>query len=108
MLQRFNNLQPCSHCALGIVLVCLGIAKVHQQPISQILGDTAPIRMDHASAGLLIRPHHLAPFFRVEFFRERGGAHQVTEHHRQLPPLGGVPSNIQRLGSRVCVLGAWY
>src|SRR5262249_41940509 len=39
-------------------------------------------------AGLLIGQDHLAQVFGVELLGQRGGAYQITEQHRQLPPLG--------------------
>ena len=66
-----------------------------------MLGDMSLIALDHGSAGLLIAVDHFAQFFRVELFRERGGTHQVTEHHGQLPPLAfGPRSREQGAGSQ--------
>ena len=45
----FQNAQPGAHGALGIVLMRLGIAKVHQQAIAQILRDM-PIKAPETSA----------------------------------------------------------
>jgi hypothetical protein len=66
----------------------LGIAKVDQQPIAQILSNMALEAGDHLGARLLIGPDHFAPVFRVELAGEHGGVHQVTEQHRQLAAFG--------------------
>ena len=93
-LHRLNNPQPGVHRPLRIIFVGGRIAEVHQQAIAQMLGDMALIAADHRGAGGLIGTHHLAVLFGIELLRERGRAHQVTEHHRQLPPLGGVQSRV--------------
>src|SRR5262245_53307481 len=69
-----------------------------------MLGNVAVIAPDYRGAGLLIRPHHLAQLLRVELGREGRGAHQITEHHRQLATLG-FASGGWRLGARAWGLG---
>src|SRR5262249_58088258 len=66
----------------------LGIAEVDQQPVAYVTSEVALKALDLLSAGLLIGQDHLAQVFRVELLSERGGAHQITEHHRELAPLG--------------------
>src|SRR5262245_35379651 len=66
----------------------LGIAEVDQEPVAHITGEIAVEAADLLGAGLLIGQDHLAQVFGVEFLGERGGAYQITEQHRQLPPLG--------------------
>ena len=52
--------QPGPHRPLGVIFVRLGIAKVDQQAIAEILRDMPLKAGDHLGAGLLIGPHHLA------------------------------------------------
>jgi hypothetical protein len=54
-----------------------------------MLGNMAVVAPDGIRASLLICTHYLAQLFGVELLRERGGAYQITKHHRQLPPFGG-------------------
>src|SRR5262245_22985763 len=42
---------------------------------------------DHGTA-LLVGPDYVSEFFGIELRGEGSGADQVTEHHRQLAPLG--------------------
>src|SRR5262249_54065577 len=65
----------------------LGIAEVDQQPVAYIAGEISLKAPNLLGTGLLVGQDHLAQVFGVKFFRERGGAHQITEHHRQLPAL---------------------
>ena len=66
----------------------LGIAKVDQQAIAEILGDMALKALDDLGAGRLVGPHHLAQVFGVELAGERGRVDQVTEQHRELAAFG--------------------
>jgi hypothetical protein len=73
---------------LRIILVGTGIAKVDEQPIPEILRDMSLIARNDLSTGLLVGAHDLTKLFRIELFGQHGGADEVTEHHRQLTPLG--------------------
>src|SRR5262249_19514597 len=64
------------------------VAKIHEEPITEILRDMALIAGDDLGAGLLIGPYHLTQVFRVEVAREDGGIHQVTEQHGELAAFG--------------------
>ena len=44
--------EPGPHGALGIVFMRLGIAKIDQQPIAQVLGDMPLEAPDHPGTGL--------------------------------------------------------
>ena len=61
-----DDAQPGPHRPLGVVFVRLGIAKVDQQAIAEILGDVAVKAVDHLGAGVLVGAHHLAQVFRVQ------------------------------------------
>jgi hypothetical protein len=82
----------CCHCRaeagaygpLGIIFVRLGIAKVDQQPIAEILGDMAVKTPDDLGTGGLVGLDHLAQVFRVHLAGERRGAYQVTGHDGEL------------------------
>src|ERR1051326_3515524 len=86
--------KPRAHGPLSVVLVRMGIAEIDQQGIPDIPRDIAVQVMNNFFAGHLIGLHDLAQLFGVELLREGGGADQVTEHHRQLPPLAGIPSSV--------------
>ena len=80
--------QPGPHGPLGVIFVRLGIAKVDQQAIAEVLGDMPLKALDHLGAGVLVGPHHLPQLFRVELAGERGRVHQVTEQHGELAAFG--------------------
>jgi hypothetical protein len=73
---------------VGVVFVGLRIAKVDQEPIPKILRDMAAVTLDHLLARGLVSTHDLAQVFWVQPTGKGGGIHQITEHHRQLPPFG--------------------
>ena len=80
--------RPGAHGPLGVVFMGLGIAKVHQQAIAEILRNIPVKALDDRGAGLLVGPHHLAQVFRVELPGQAGRVHQVTEQHRELAAFG--------------------
>ena len=67
--------------------MCLRIAKIHQETITQELGNVSVKTLDDFCAHLLIRTDNFPKLLRVELSREGRGAHQVTEHDRQLAAL---------------------
>jgi hypothetical protein len=85
---RRDDASPRMHAAQGIVFMRHRPAKIHQQPIAEILRDVARVLLNHCGGGRLIRPHDLAQVFGVELLREPGGVRQVAEHHGQLPAFG--------------------
>ncbi len=76
---RLQDPEASTHRPLGIVLMRLGIAKVDEQSIAQILRNVPLKTLDDRGAGLLIGPHHLAPLFGVDLAGEGGRVHQLTE-----------------------------
>ena len=86
--ERFDHPKTSTHRPLGIIFVRPGIAKVHQQPIAQILRNMALKALDDRGTGGLVHPHHVPQVFRIQLRRERCRLHQVTEQHRELAALG--------------------
>ena len=72
----------------GVVLVRLGIAKVDQEPIPEILRDIAVKALDHRGTGVLVRSHHLALVFRVKPPGQAGRVDQITEQYGELAAFG--------------------
>ena len=66
----------------------LGIAKIDQQAIAEILGDMPLKALDDLSTGSLVGAHHLPQIFGIELAGERGRIHQVTEQHGELAAFG--------------------
>ena len=85
---RRHQAKTSAHRPLGVIFMRLGIAKVHQQAIAQILRDIAAKALDHRGTGLLVGAHHLPQVFRVELDGESCRVHEITEHHRELAPFG--------------------
>ena len=46
--------------------------------------------VDYCGASRLIGTDHFAELFGIETFGEGGRAHEVTEHHGELAPLGAT------------------
>jgi hypothetical protein len=107
----FHHPEPGPHRPRRIIFVRLGVSKVHQQTIAQILGNMPLIAGDHFGAGLLVSSHHLTQTFGVELTGERGRVHQVAEQHRELAALGlhdHLSNPIQVHARRlVSFLGSW-
>src|SRR5215471_1122634 len=85
--RRLDHAKSRPHGAVGIVFMGLGIAKVDQQAIPEILRDMALKALDHLGAGGLISADDLAQIFRVELPRQACGVHEVTEEHGELAPF---------------------
>src|SRR5262249_20742067 len=85
--------------SVGIIFVCLGIAKVHQKAIAKVLGDMSIKACDDLSTDLLIRSYPLPVLFGVELGGECGGIDQITEHHSELAPF-----RFRRMGYGWCGL----
>ena len=66
----------------------LGIAKIDQQTIAEILRDMPLKALDDLGTGGLLGTHHLPQIFGIELAGERGRIHQVTEQHGELPAFG--------------------
>jgi hypothetical protein len=47
-----DNAQASVHGAPGIVFMGGGVAKIHEQPIAEILSDMAPVGLDDLGRGL--------------------------------------------------------
>jgi hypothetical protein len=86
-LHRGNGPESHPHGALRIVFVRQWIAKVDQQAIAKVLGNVPLEALDHRGTRGLIGPHDRAVVLRVEPSGQSGGAHQVTEHHREMAAL---------------------
>jgi hypothetical protein len=69
---------------LGIIFVCPGITKVHQQSIPEQLGDMSIVALNDFRTSRLIGTHDISVLFGIELGRECGGVHEVTKHHGQL------------------------
>jgi hypothetical protein len=84
---RLYNSQPGADSSLGIVFVCLRIAKIEQETIPEQLGDVPIVALDNVSTHPLIRTHHVPVLFGVELAGEARGVHEVTEQHGELAPF---------------------
>src|SRR6516162_4180199 len=64
--------------------MCLGIAKVDQETIAEILGHMPGKALDDVDAGGLVRLDHLAQLLGVELPCQAGGVDHVAEQHSEL------------------------
>jgi len=99
--------QTRSYCSLGIVFVSLGIPKVHQETVSQELGDMSIKACNDFGTHLLICTHHITPVFRVELAGQLGRVHEVAEHDGELTAFrfGRMRGGGWRCA--MCGLGVW-
>src|SRR5215471_11827039 len=82
--QRSKNSQTSPYCSLGVIFMCLGIAKIHQEPITQELGNVSIIALDNLCTGGLVGTNDFPVLFGVKLRRKLGGIDQVAEHDREL------------------------
>src|SRR5215471_18904289 len=86
--EGFDNSKTSAYGSLGIIFVRLGIAKIYEHTITQILGDMAIKALDDLSTGGVIGLNYFAQVFRVKLARERCRVHEVTEHDGELAAFG--------------------
>ena len=68
---RSDQLQPCAHSTLCVVLVGLRVAEVDQDPVAHVLRDEPAEALHGFSDALLVGRNDLAEVFRVHASRER-------------------------------------
>ena len=87
---RRDQLQPRPHRPLGVVLMRLRIAEIHQHAVAHVLRHEPAEALHGLGDAFLIGRNDLAQVLRVHAGGERRRADQVREHHRDLAALGGV------------------
>src|SRR5262252_7022741 len=80
-----QNFQPSPYCSVSVIFMCLRIAEVDKQTITEKLGDMPIVALDHLGTYSLICTDDFPVLFGVELGGEVGGIDQVAEHHRELP-----------------------
>src|SRR5215831_10331782 len=70
---------------MGIIFVCLRIAEIHQEPISQELSGVTFIACDDLRTDFLVGSYYIPIVFWIQEAGELGRLHQITEHHSELP-----------------------
>src|SRR6516162_3825826 len=61
-----KNSQTSPYCSVGVILMCLGIAEIDKQPVTEQLSDMPIVALNNFSTHLLIRPYHVTPVFGVK------------------------------------------
>src|SRR5713101_825540 len=84
------------------------IAKVHQQAVTDVLGQIPLKATDDSGTGCPIRSDDLAQLFGVESCGEGGGTYYVTEHHSKLAAFARTESGVRRPRSGVFFLFTFY
>ena len=69
----------------------LWVAEIDQHTIAHILGDKSGEAGDRIRDTAVVVPDQLPQILGVVARRQRRRADQITEHHRQLAPLGLRP-----------------
>ena len=85
-----DQLQPRPHRPLGVVLMGLRIAEVHEHAVAHVLRHEPAEALHSLGDALLIGGNDLAQVLRVHARRECRRADEVREHHRDLAALGSV------------------
>src|SRR6266567_4741960 len=79
-----EDTQGSSYSPMRIVFMGLGIAEVHEQTVTEQLGDMSIVALDNFGTHPLIRTDHVTPVFWVELRGQFCGVHEVTEEDREL------------------------
>src|SRR5262245_37840197 len=75
-----EDTQPSPYCTLGVIVMGLGVvAEIHEQPVTEQLGDMPIVALDNVGTHPLICPYHVPVLFGVELAGQHRGVHEVTE-----------------------------
>ena len=85
-----DQLQPGPHRSLGVVLMGLRIAEVHEHAVAHVLRHEPAEALHGLGDAFLVRGNDLAQVFRVHAGRECRRTDKVREHHGDLSALCGV------------------
>src|SRR5215831_8814591 len=72
------------HSSMRVIFMRQGIAKVHEKPISEQLGNMSIKACDDFRTSRLIGMDDFPVLFGIELGRESGRIDQITEHHGEL------------------------
>src|SRR5262249_39578071 len=101
---RLDHIQPGPYGLLSIILMGLGIAKVHEHAVAHILRYEPAKAIHDCGDSHLISCNDLPQGLGVHAGRECSRPDEVREHHRDLTTLGGIErpygrSSVGRSGS---------
>src|SRR5215475_7965490 len=82
---RSKNSQTSSYCSLGIIFVCLGIAEIDKQTVTEQLSDMPIVALNNCRTHLLIRTNHFSVLFGIKLAGKFRGINQVTKQQAELP-----------------------
>ena len=84
-----KQLQAGADRPFSIVVVSNRPAEIGHDTVAEILGNVTAESNDRFSCGAVISSEYLTPFFGIEARRNFGGAYEIAEQYRQMPPLAG-------------------
>ena len=84
--------------ALGIVLVCGGIAEVDEDAVAKHLRDEAAEPFHDGQRQSLVPTQKRSEIFRIQSFGEVGRTHQVDELDRQKAAFGRLVARSRAVG----------
>ncbi len=97
-----DDLEPGADRAFGVVLVCLRIAEIGENPVAEMLRDRAVVLRNRLGDMRTIDLQDFAQLLRVEDDRNLGRAEQIAEHHCKLSTLAGsLRAKIVRRRNRI-------
>src|SRR4029077_16799122 len=93
-----DQCQPGAYRALSIVLIRPRIAEICEHAVAHVSGNEPAKFLDLLGAAAMVRAHDFLQVLRVEPCRERCRTNKISEHQREMTPLGRGPRS--RRGSR--------
>jgi len=80
--------QPASRGALGVVLMRLWIAEIHQDAVAHVAGDKPAKALDNLCDAAMVGADDPAQILGIEPRGKLGRTDQIAKHHRQLTAFG--------------------
>src|SRR5262249_29948564 len=90
----FDRAQTGPYRPLGVVLMRLRVAEIHEDAIAHVLGNEPAQALHGLCKPLLIARDGLVQVYRVHARRQRRRTDKVREHHSDLAAFGGVLASL--------------
>ena len=79
-----DDLAPSTNRSFCVVVVCQRIAKVDEDPVTEVLGDISFVTSDDTPGRIVVGTHDVSQDLRVYLFRQFCRPHNVTKHDGEL------------------------
>ena len=87
---RCDNVERRQQRQLRVLFMRARIAEISEDAVAHALGHDSTVAVDDARATLTIALNDFGELHLIESLGKRGGAHEIAQHHSELPALQRV------------------